>query len=421
MQPWRFNIRHIRAFVKTFELGSLRAASKSVHMSQPAMSQAISKLEEQLDMQLFRRQSDGMKPTRGADLLHPRLKAFLAFVRSVRVTHAQIRAFLALARSGSYAAAHQRSGLARASLHRAVSDLEGALGQSLVRRRGRGLELTDAGCAYARRYSLAEAELRSALEEVRALRGLNAGRVAVGAMPLCRARVLPEVIVRFQKFWPTCDIYVAEGSHAELLEPLRNGELDILIGALREDMTAPDLLQVPLFGDWPVVIARYAHPLQTHTSHTLESLSAYDWCLPPRGVPLRDRWEQMFGNVGLTAPNVRVECGSVITIRQILMQTDCLTILSPDQVAVELEAGWVKIVGKTTRNMQRTIGMTYRENWRPTRPQRGLMNMLGEVARGQDSLNPVCDDGRDADSGEAGCGQHLSNRLQPGAGSVFKS
>ena len=87
----------------------------------------------------------------------------------------------------------------------------------------------------------------------------------------------------------------------------------------------------------------------------------------------------MFLVAGLSLPRVRVECGSASTTRQILMQTDCLTVLSPDQVAAELEAKWVKIVGKTSDEMRRIIGLTYRENWRPTEMQREFMQILREV------------------------------------------
>ena len=376
----QLNIRHIRAFVKTYERGSLLAASKAVHMSQPAMTQAISKLEAQFDLKLFDRFSDGMSATKEAKRLYPRLKAVLDYIRSKRVTHTQLRAFLAVARGGSYAAAHQLTGLARASLHRAVSSLEAALNQKLLQRRGRGVELTDMGLLYARRYALAEAEMRLALEEIEAAKGKRGGRVAIGAMPLCRARVLPKAIIEFQKQNPECEITIAEGSYAELLEPLRNGELDFLIGALRDGDLEADIMQAPLFDDWPVVFARYDHPLKKNKIHALGALGKYEWCLPPQGVPLRDRWEEMFAHAGLALPKIRVECGSVTTIRQILMQTDCLAVLSPEQMAAEMDANWVRIVGKTTKDMRRMIGITQRENFRPSHAQSGFMQMLKQVA-----------------------------------------
>jgi DNA-binding transcriptional LysR family regulator len=91
-------------------------------------------------------------------------------------------------------------------------------------------------------------------------------------------------------------------------------------------------------------------------------------------VPLRDRWQALFEAEGLEPPQVRVEIGSGIAIRQILISTDALTLLSPDQVALELESKWLAIVAKT--QLTRTIGLTRRADWRPTRAQRRFIDRL---------------------------------------------
>ena len=64
------------------------------------------------------------------------------------------------------------------------------------------------------------------------------------------------------------------------------------------------------------------------------------------GTPLRVQWDKMFTDVGLQPPYVPIECGSVMMIRQIMLDSDFLTLLSPDQVAVELEAGWLEVVAE---------------------------------------------------------------------------
>ena len=61
-----------------------------------------------------------------------------------------------------------------------------------------------------------------------------------------------------------------------------------------------------------------------------------------------------------------VECGSVITIRQMLLSTDYLTLLSPDQVRLELDTERLGIVMQGPEWMFRTIGLTVRKDWRPT-------------------------------------------------------
>ncbi len=375
MSPWNLNLRHLHAFARTVELGALVAAARAVHISQPALTQAIAGLEAALGADLFVRHNSGMTPTPAARTLHPRVTAALNFIRAPRATHAQLKAFWALARGGSYVEAAQITGLAAASLHRAVSDLELALDQELTRKVGRKLEFTPHGKSFARRIKLAHAELAAGLSEIEALKGADAGRIAVGAMPLCRARILPSCVVEFQSLFPESSILVAEGSHAELVEPLRDGDLDLLIGALRDPAPGRDLVQEPLFVDRPVVLGRANHPLLGKSrSPTLTELAAYDWCLPQRGVPLRDRWETLFRAEHIEPPSVRVEVGSGIAIRQILLSTDALTLLSPDQVALELKAGWLAVVART--ELTRTIGLTYRADWRPTSLQRHFIAML---------------------------------------------
>ena len=370
------NLRHLRAFVKTCELGTLLAAARAVHLSQPALTQGLKRLEDRLETSLFDRHSDGMQPTEAAQRILPRIRTALDRIRSTRVTQTQVRAFVTLARTGSYSAASSVSGLASASLHRAVRDLEAALGQQLVARKGRAVKLTNAGRSAARRFRLAYADLSAAIEELDHFRGASGPRLAVGAMPLCRARVLPAAIVAFRREHAASCIMVAEGSYAELIEPLRDGELDFLIGALRSPGPEPDLRQWALFEDRPAVIARSGHPLAKPGDVELTELAAFEWCLPPRGVPLRERWHLMFEHAGIAPPAVRVECGSALTIRQILRDSNCLTVLSRDQVALELEAGWLTVIAPTPASQQRTIGITCRADWHPTPLQRDFLAVL---------------------------------------------
>jgi LysR family transcriptional regulator of gallate degradation len=377
MEPWDFNLRHLRAFAETFELGTVVAAAHAIHLSQPAVTQAIARLETQIGEVLFARRPDGMTPLATAQTLHHRAVAALSLVGSPRVTSTQARAFLALAKAGSYTEASARVRVSKASLHRSVNDLELAVGAKLVERRGRGLELSRRGRLLARALRLAQAELEAALVELAAQRGDSRGRISIGAMPLCRARLLPAAIVAFQASHPGFAVSVAEGSHNELIDPLRDGELDMLIGALRTPSPGPDLIQSPLMIDHPVLIARRNHPATAGgITPSLAQLAQFDWVVPPLGVPLREHWRMMFLDAGIEPPAVVVESGSVMTIRQILMRTDCLTILSPDQVTAELEAGWLTIVRETPSSLRRTIGFTLRRDWRPPPQQAAFILAL---------------------------------------------
>ncbi|HJT41208.1 MAG TPA: LysR family transcriptional regulator [Sphingobium sp.] len=371
MSPEQFNIRHLAAMAAVVDQGSVSLGARAVHLTQPAVTQGIAKLEAQLGVPLFDRQPGGMAPTEAARRLAPRVEAALRLIGSSRVTAAQIRAFVALARAGSYAAAAAEAGVTEPSLHRAVGDLGLAMGYRLADRRGRGLVLTRQGALLARRLRLALAELRSGLEDIADLLGGESGRIVVGAMPLSRARLLPRVIASFRGAFPQVHISVHEGSHGELVGPLRDGEVDMMIGALRDPSIGQDLAQLPLFEDRPRIMAGAGHPLRAGWDG--DALRRYPWILPPEGAPLRQLWRRMFDALGGDLPPVPIECGSVMTIRELLVGGDYLTLLSVDQLALELDVGLVIDIGEAPGAVSRTIGITTRADWRPTRLQQRFM------------------------------------------------
>jgi DNA-binding transcriptional LysR family regulator len=376
MTPDTLNLRHLAALAATAKLGSLSAAAQAINLTQPALTQGLAKLERQFGETLFERRPGGMVATPATQVLVPRIEAALSYIASPRVTLAQMRALITLADAGSYPGASATTGLSQPTLHRAVGDLSIGLRRVLVERRGKGIAFTDAGRRTVRAFRLARAELAAGLSEVAALRGRETGRITVGAMPLSRARLLPAAVTAFHRAHPQVEIKIVEGSHAELIEPLRDGEIDLLIGALRNPPPGEDVRQLPLFDDQPVVIARAGHPLATTQDLTPARLAAYPWTISAPNTPLRLLWERMFARAGIPLPEVPIECGSVITIRQMLLDSDFLTLLSPDQVAVELEAGWLAQVGEPPAELRRTIGVTTRNGWRPTEMQQRFLDQL---------------------------------------------
>lgn len=384
MEIWGLNLRHLRAVGKIAELGTVNAAANAVALSQPAITQALARLEDALEAPLFERRHDGMIPTEAGRVLSARINTAFEHIRSPHVTMSRLRAMLALAETGSYAGASQETGLSLPSIHRAVNDLALALRRPLVVRRGKFVITTEAGSQLAREFRLAKVELEAGISEIQALRGYETRSIAIGAMPLSRARILPAAVARFLARRPQVRLTIVEGSRAELVEPLRNGALDVMVGALREPLVEPDLVQHRLLEDQPAIYSRCGHLLtQGSTPPTLAEIGRYPFTLPPRGTPLRDSFERYFTEHGLPLPKVPVEAGSVMMIRQIMMGGDSLTLLSPDQVQVEVEAGWLCELARLPFEFARTIGMTTRASLRPTEVQAEFFAELEAAAAAQ--------------------------------------
>lgn len=378
---WQLNLRHLRAAAEICGRGSISRAASAVSLTQPAVTQGIARLERLLAQPLFERTSEGMDPLPAARTFAERIEAALAHIASPRVTMAQMRALIAFADAGSYAGAASAASLSQPSLHRAINDLSLALRRTLLERRGKGVALTEAGKRTVRAFRLARTELEAGLAELEGLKGRETGRIIVGAMPLSRARLLPAAAAAFYAKHPEVAISIVEGSYLELVEPLRDGEIDLMLGALRVPSPGPDLMQVPLFRDRPVIVGRRGHPLSriiadSRDGRILPHLATFPWIVAGPGTPLRSQWERMFRSEGVEPPAVPIECGSVITIREILTKSDFLTLLSPDQVSVELEAGWLEQISAAPAGLVREIGLTTRANWRPTMLQQAFVEEL---------------------------------------------
>jgi len=392
IQPFDLNLRHLRALSAVIAEGSLSRAADAAGLSQPALTQGLGKLERQLEVQLFERRPDGVAPTEAGHALAERVaRAFDYLAGGVRrfarmgrgfsrperlMTATQLDAFLHFADAQSFVGAAQASGLSQPAIHRAVRDLEQICATPLAERRGRGVALTAAGRLLARGARLAQQEIAAGIIEVRGDER-EGGRIAIGAMPLSRALVLPRALADLLRAAPNAVVDVVEGSWRELVEPLADGIIDLTIGALREE-APPGLAQEPLFTDQLAIFGRPGHPALGGTIG-LATLRAQQWIVGPAGTPLRTHWEALFA--GAPLPHVPVECGSVMVIRGLLTQSDLLTLLSPDQVALEVESGVLTQIGPLLPSAIRTIGLTTRTGWRPTPVQRMLLDLIRAAAR----------------------------------------
>ena len=392
VHPFDLNSRHLRALAAVVAHGSLNAAAEAVSLSQPALTQGLAKLERQIGTALFERRSDGVVPTpaglamaeRGARAFAHLASAGRSLGRGARgfarpeqlMTATQLHAFLRLADAGSFVGAAGAIGLSQPAIHRAVRDLEQICAVPLAERHGRGVALTDAGRKLARGIRLAAAEIAAGIVETRG-DGADGGRIVLGAMPLSRALVLPRAIARFVATSPGTTIDVVEGSWRELVEPLRDGVIDAMIGALRDE-PPPGLDQRALFTDRLAVVARAGHPLAGRPAGPSE-LAAYPWIVGSPDTPLRAQWTSLFA--GQAEPAVPIECGSVMVIRGVLIDSDFLTLLSPDQVALEMASGVLTLIDAPVPHGVRRIGVTTRSGWRPTASQAAMLDEIERAAQ----------------------------------------
>lgn len=387
--PYLLNLRHVRMLVVIEDQRTISGAARDLSISQPALTQALAKLEGALGVAVFERQPGGVQTTRAGRRILLRVRRALALLDEALLqqcrdpqsrrpdkylTTSHVRALVALAGAGSFVAAAEETRLSVPSIYAAVRDLEKLSGVSLTERRGRGVGLTPVGAGIARGFHLAMIELGAIFEERE-----GGGRLAIGAMALSRSVLLPTALADILTRTPSARVDVVEGSYLELVELLRGGRIDILLGALRTQ-EARDIVQEPLFTNSLTIIGRAGHPLAEREAD-FDDLAAYPWIVARRASGLLARWQEMFDAAGKRRPLAPVQCGSVALIRGLLVRSDHLTLLSVDQVAAEIDSGALVRIRSCVPDTLRTIGVMTRRGWYPTPLQQQFMELLREDAQ----------------------------------------
>jgi LysR family transcriptional regulator of gallate degradation len=401
MTPLLPNLRHLAVFSSVAQLRSVSAAARAAHLSQPAVSQAVASLELDFQRPLFARTPQGMEPTEAGRVCAERAARVLQRIAEAvaaataqsggsrgslhGITSRQLLALVAVVESGSFGAAARAHGTTRATLHRAGRELERRIGAQLFETTSHGVSPTREALRFCRQLQLAIAELAQARAEVAALGGTEQGRTVIGAMPLARSFIVPETVLRFASRRPGHQISILDGPYESLLDALRRGRADVLVGALR-DSVPTDIVQELLFEDPLAIIVRKHHPLARMSSSrrgapTVEALAAFPWIAPRPGSPLRRHFERLFQDSTKVPPAAAIECNSLIAARALLLRSDRAMLLSAQQAQHELAAGELIALPHPAGRVVREIGLTRRRDWQPTAAQAELLETLRGVAR----------------------------------------
>lgn len=393
------NLRHLRAFSLTAKHKSVHKAAAAIFLSQPAVTQAISKLEAEFGQTLFDRTPNGMFCTEIGEILRRRVdRAFAELSRACQtplekqqkklgdldptrmLSTAHLRAIIAIADQGNFAMAARALDMSRPSIQRTARALENTLDYKLFVRTNVGIGLSAAGELFARGAKLAAREIELAREEIGRFWGQKVGRMVVGSLPLSRIDIVPQALMRVLDRIPDLSVQIVEGSYESQVDALRNGDIDLIVGALRNPLPHADITQVELFMDPLSIVVRAGHPLTRQSTLTLSDTVGYAWIVPRQQTPSRHLFHKAFRTRALAEPKRLLEVSSHGSLRSFLTGSDRIAFVSRRQVRYEEESGLLKVLPINLPDTARPIGLTTRADWEPSKAQKLLIAELKKIA-----------------------------------------
>ncbi len=257
------------------------------------------------------------------------------------LTLKQLETVHAVAEAGTIVLASERLDVTPAALTSRIKLLEEAAGVALFDRTGGRLRLTAAGeevVNAARRVDLVLNELDNTLG---AIRGLRAGRIAVGVVSTAKY-FAPRLIAAFARQNPGIEVTISVGNRAEMVEQLRDYGIDVgLMG--RPPMDFP--IESEAFGAHPqVVIAAPDHPLATRRSIEKSELTNENFIVREEGSGTRSVFEYFFSDVVVRRPKISIEIGSNETIKQAVIAGLGIALISAHTIEAEVESGRLAVL-----------------------------------------------------------------------------
>ncbi|WXL25496.1 pca operon transcription factor PcaQ [Ectopseudomonas mendocina] len=255
-----------------------------------------------------------------------------------RIKFRHLQCFLEVARQGSLARAAEVLAISQPAVSKTLKELEEVLDARLFERGKHGVTPTAAGLAFLR---YAGPSVQALREGVRSLRSgeHEAGQLRLGVLSTVESSLIPDVVRRLHERHPALVISVATGQSTELLDKLRAGDLDLVVGRVSDSPRIEGLTFEHLYSESMILVVRPGHPLLQTPLRDVAMLADYPVVVPLAGTIIRRYANSLFVQCGIGLPSQRLETISVALSRRYVQSCDAVWVAPLDAVRQDLVRG----------------------------------------------------------------------------------
>lgn len=284
------------------------------------------------------------------------------FIRA-RLKTRQLMLLIAIEEEGNIHRAAEALNMSQPAASKLLKDLEDMMAVPLFERLPRGMRPTWYGETMIRHARMALSSLSEAGAEIEALKAGYFGSVSVGAITGPAMTLLPAAMATVIEEHPRLRVSLLVESSDVLLERLAQNKLDILVARLFERHDKTHLHYEALAEEQVSAIVRPQHPMLKVKKLSLRELAAAGWIVPPSGSVLRHRFELMFQEAGIEAPNRLIESSAVVFLTKMLQQSDYLAVVPTDVARYYADHGIVSILPIELSCSMDAFGIITRTDW----------------------------------------------------------
>ncbi|MGB3812715.1 MAG: pca operon transcription factor PcaQ [Shinella sp.] len=296
-----------------------------------------------------------------------------------RIKFRHLQTFVEVARQKSVMKAAGVLHVSQPAVTKTIRELEAVLGVAVFEREGRGIKITRYGEVFLKHAGAALTALRHGFDSVSQALSGDATPVRIGALPTVSTRIMPSAMRLFLEEGTGARIKIVTGENAVLLEQLRVGDLDLVVGRLAAPEKMTGFSFEHLYSEKVVFCVRAGHPLLSGGS-SFSGLDAYPVLMPTRASIIRPFVDTFLITNGIAGLPNQIETVSDAFGRAFVRESDAIWIISEGVVAADIAEGKLAALPIDTGETKGPVGLTMRTDAVPSMPLAILMQTIREVA-----------------------------------------
>lgn len=257
--------------------------------------------------------------------------------KTIMVFDFRLKVFYTVASKLSYTKAANELFITQPAVTKHIKELEMQLQTRLFNRNGSSISITPSG-EILLRYAQQIFKLYSNLEnELAEISDMTNGKLQIGASTTLAQYVLPRILAKFKKTYPSIDLRLINGNSAFIEQQIIAEKIDI---ALVEGVSHyPQINYESFVKDEIVLVVRTNNKFLQKNEIKAEQLVTIPLVLREQGSGTLDVIYKALLTAGIAPKDLRVEINldSTESIKEYLMYADCAAFLSIHSIAKELQ------------------------------------------------------------------------------------
>ncbi|HJV82108.1 pca operon transcription factor PcaQ [Noviherbaspirillum sp.] len=301
------------------------------------------------------------------------------FQSRIRLRH--LHCFLAVAQERNLRKAADRLRLSQPAVSKTLVELEEIVGARLFERNRLGAQLTREGETFLSRAVPAVEALDAVGNALSAFNAPTNESVVIGALPSVAPDLLPIVLEEYWRDHPDVRITIQTAANAALLQMLKAGEMDCVLGRMADPQMMVGLVFELLYVDPLMLVVRSGHPLAGRTFPSLTEVMRFPFIVPVKGTIPRHNVESFLQSHGMDLPRNCIETISVSVARAITLRSDAVWFISAGAIRDELEGRKLVQLSVHTEGTEEPVGLLHRSEGALRPAVRDFMKQLRAAGR----------------------------------------